>query len=186
MGCREFFEANATNQDSCKALQNESLETQIEWESQTASEHSPGPVVDDEQLVRYWLNPVHFDRQTGTLKPTAFDEACSFGLSVNRLKHVTIDEVRDLAQCRVNQSGQANPDQVPRELIGYSAFSAAEVRKVQTADPPPGRRAFGVYDTANPQDLSHADVCQIASKAQGAKSARMQMRQLANSRLKSF
>lgn len=186
MGCREFFNANVENRQICKALQKESLETQVKWESQTASEHSPMPVSDDELLVRYWIDPVHLDPQTGALKPTAFDEAAGFGLSVNRLKYVTLEDVRAVAQVRVDQWTQANSEKPPKKLIGYSSFSASEVRATQTATPFPGRRALGVYDTASSDDISHADVCQIAPDAQGGRSARYQMRELANGRMKRF
>lgn len=186
MGCREFFEAHAEDLQRCKTLQQQSLETQLEWEAETASSHSPGPIKNDETLIRYWLNPVHYDRQTGTLKATAFDDASNKGLSVNRLNHVSLEDIRDTAQVRVEAWIQANPDKIPRELIGYSDFSAGEARSVQVVEPPPSRRAFAVYDTANLQDKSHADVCQIVSTTQGGRSARSQMRQLTNERLKRF
>jgi hypothetical protein len=186
MNCREFFNGNVENTELCKVLQKEPLETQIEWESETASEHSPMPVSDDEQLVRYWINPIHFDVQTGILKPTAFDEATRYGLSVNRLKYVAIEDVRVVAQVRVDQWTHANSEKLARTLIGYSSFSASEVRATQTAAPLPLRRALGVYDTASLDDISHADVCQIAPDAQGGRSARFQMRELANSRMKRF
>lgn len=186
MGCREFFAAHAGNSDRCKALQEESLETQLDWERESASEHSPSPVQDQEDLIRYWLNPVHYDRQTGTLKATAFDDASNKGLSVNRADHVSIDELRVIAQARVDQWSNTNSAKAPRELIGYSVFSANEARSVQVGEPPSARRALGVYDTANAQDKSHADVCQIASNAQGGRSARIQMRNLVNERLKRF
>jgi len=186
MGCREFFDANAGNNDRCKALQQQPVEVQIAWELENASAHSPSPVLDEENLIRYWLNPVHYDSQTGTLKVTAFDDASNKGLSVNRGAHVTLEELKGIAQARVDEWIAHNAEKAPRQLIGYSVFAAAEARAVHVPIPPDSRRALAVYDTAKPDDASHADVCQIASNAQGGRSARLQMRNLVNERLQRF
>lgn len=152
-----------------------------------ASAHSPGPVADVEGLIRYWINPVHYDNDTGSLKPTAFDDASDKGLSVNRSKYMAVDKIREMAASRVTEWNQSNSSRPPRSLLGYSKFLASEIRKVVTSIPPaPDRRAFCVYDTAKPDDNSHADVCQVVSTKQGARSARSQMRELANRRLQYF
>ena len=148
MGCRDFFTENIENGDRCKELQNQPPSTQLTWEQEKASEHSPGPVQDKENLVRYWLNPVHFDPQTGAWKPTAFDDASNKGLSVNRLDHVTLSEVKTIAQGRVDNWIEANANKARRELIGYSVFSAGETRAIEVAGNNQSRRGLGVYDTA--------------------------------------
>lgn len=186
MGCREFFINESSNPDKCKALQKQLPEKKLEWESQSASEHSPGPVTDEENLIRHWLNPHHFDPQTGTLNPTAFDDASNKGLSVNRAGLVTLEEIQEVAQARIDEGAISNPTRAPRQLLGYSIFTAKEARSVYVTVPTPDTRAFGVYDTAKADDLSHADVCQIASNAQGGRSARVQMRKLVNERFKRF
>lgn len=77
----------------------------------------------------------------------------------------------------------AHPAGPHRSLYGYSEFAALEVREVSTSD---SQRAFAVYDTAKVDDASHADVCQIVSTKKGGRSARSQLRDLANERLKQF
>jgi hypothetical protein len=119
------------------------------------------------------------------LKATAFDNASSFGLSVNRLNHISIEEIHKMAADYVVQRTNGTPPK-PTALIGYSEFVAEEVRSVQVELPSPGSRAFGLYDTALRADISHADICQIAKNSQGGRSARAQMREIANARLKRF
>ena len=185
MGCREFFLEQSANKQRCKVLQTRTLETQLEWESESASEFSPKPVSDDEDLVRYWLNPVHFDTNTSGLKPTAFEDAANKGLSVNRLAYTSITEIRAMAHKRVEEWIKDHPQQFPRELIGYSVFGTNEVRDVKVPGPPP-RRALGVYDTAQSDDPSHSDVCELIGTAQGIRSVRSQMWRLLSGRLKRF
>ena len=179
MACRAFFEQHATS-DVSKELQKLDLATQLDWEAQTASRHSPGPVEDTEELTRHWLSPIHYDTQTAKLKPTAFDDAANKGLSTNRLAHCPLGEQHAAAAARVANHTRNNGAE--RSLIGYSIFKVAEARSILTAQPPP-RRALGVYDTALADNTAHADVCQIASNAQGGRSARTQMRELLNDRL---
>ena len=183
MGCREFFDANVENAKLCKDLQQLPIETQVAWESESASEYSPGPVLDDERLIRYWLNPTHYDPSTGLLAPTALNDMAGFGLSVNREKYMALEGVLQQAQDRVENFNSNFPDKPVRSLVGFSTFSTHEIRAVMTANPQTVRRATAVYDTAMRDDISHADICQIASDAQGARSARSQLRELANCRL---
>jgi hypothetical protein len=145
----------------------------LSWEKQTASPYSPGAIADGEQLCRYWINPVHYDEGTGKLKATAFEDAAHIGLSINRLPYTTLDQIRAIASDRVDQENHRRAGGPQRRLVGYSLFHASLPRSVQTND---GQRAFAVYDTANASDPSHGDVCQLVSNAQGARSARSQMR----------
>lgn len=182
--CRDFFEANVLNNDICKDLQKLSVEIQLAWESESASVHSPGPIENSEELIRYWLNPIHYDSIKRELKPTAFDEATRFGASVNRLKLITHSEVNVIAQRRVDDWNDNRGEKPPREVIGYSTFTASEVREIFSG--PDSRRALAAYDTALADDKSHGDVCQIATDAQGGKTARYHLRELSNKRLKNF
>lgn len=186
MGCREFFDENAYNDKLCKALQAETLETQISWESQLASNHSPMPVDDLEHVIRYWQTPHHYQHTTGLLKVTAFDDAAGFGLSINRLNFTTLEMVREQAQSRVDSWNKSNTEKPQRFLLGYSTMPVSEIRAVMTTSPFSVRRGLGVYDTAKPDDQSHADICQIASDAQGGRSARYLMRDRANKLFKQF
>ena len=119
------------------------------------------------------------------MKPTAFEDASDKGLSVNRMSYVGLEAVRVMAEARAQYWNAQFPSKVQRTLVGYSDFSAKEVRSILTAVPAP-HRALAIYDTAKPDYLSHADVCQIVSSGQGGRSARSQMRELANGRLTTF
>ena len=52
MPCRQFFDSNKENREYCKTLQERPEVEQIEWETLSASEYSPGVVENDEYLVR--------------------------------------------------------------------------------------------------------------------------------------
>ena len=185
MGCREFFRANSENKERCKALQNVLADIQIRWEAESASEFSPGPTQNGEILCRQVLNPIHFDPVNGTVKPTFFDDASDKGASVNRLYHTTIELLKDDAHLRVGKININPPSSGLRELIGYTAITADEVRAVFTTESPP-RRGLGVYDTAKHDDKSHADICQLVSGKHQGKSVRAQLFQIAKTRLVRF
>lgn len=184
MGCREFFQANAENKERCKALQAIPLTEQLAWEGETASEHSPAVVGHSEVLCRHVENPTHFDALNGTIKPNFFDDASNKGASVNRLSHTSIAAVQQCAQAKVDATNESPPLTGLRKLIGYTTITAAEVRAVFT--PTPSLRALGVYDTAKPDDPSHADICQLVSGRQQGKSVRAQLYQIAKNRLVRF
>lgn len=184
MGCREFFQANTENKDRCKALQEICPDIQVVWETESASEFSPGPASNDETLFRQVLNPHHFDKISGTIKPTFFDDASDKGASVNRLGHTTVEILRQRTQLRIDQFNVNPPATGARELIGYTTITVEEIRAV-IADTPP-RRALGVYDTAKREDWSHADICQLVSGKKLGKSVRAQLFQIAKTRLVRF
>ncbi len=181
MGCREFFQSNLENKEPCKLLQNLSSDKQLAWEAESASEYSPGPVSNSEELCRHVLNPVHFDLQNNTIKPSFFDDASGKGASVNRLFYTNIEQIRKAAQARVDMSNKNPPNSGLRKLIGYSSVTANEVREIFTGMPP--RRAMAVYDTAKSDDSSHADICQLVKTKVMEKSVRVQLYWLAKNRL---
>lgn len=160
MNCEEFFVAHKDDEEPIKLLQAIPHATLLEWEQQSASPHSPGVIEGQELLCRHLLNPVHIEPGTGNLKPTAFDDVSSIGLSVNRLQHRSLDQVLASAQARVDAINQNPPATGLRTLVGYAVLPVQDLRSLLT-DPPEPKRATGVYDTAKPDDVSHADVCQI-------------------------
>lgn len=172
--CLNFFESiKDRSGEKCKLLWNHPHETLLSWEDETASPHSPGPVANDEILIRHWVNPVHIDPDTGKLKPTAFGDLSNKGLSVNRLSFIELREIQEAAQRRVASYNEANPEKPQRSLVSYNSYMAGQVRAILDQ----GRyRALAVYDTANAQDYSHADVCVIDK--QNYRSARTQLRDL--------
>ena len=192
--CQKFFELHRFNSERCVALQAQDEATQILWESQRASRISPGVVKDDEILCRHWLNPIHWDSENNQLKPTAISDISRLGFSVNRLAYTDLAGVKEKAEDRVRQRNEridAGVDE-PRTLIGYSNFSASQVRTLTSEAS--GRRAVGVYDTATEanaekkikQDTSHADVCQLIGDKKEARRIRNDMWRIMNASLQSF
>jgi hypothetical protein len=184
MSCEDFFREHSDDLEKCKALQDLPLGDVLAWESESASPYSPGPVTDDETLVRQILSPVHWDESDNSLKPTAFDDASNKGLSVNRLKAIGAKELEARAERRVAEHNEAN------QLLGRQRsfkcllhLNCGEVRAIAANDESE-RRAFAVYDTASQEDPSHADICQIVKTRAEGRSARASLRDLANGFLK--
>lgn len=187
--CRDFFESNRGDKEVCKKLQVLPEAKQVSWELEPASAHSPGVVANDEQLCRQVLDPTHFDSVSGTIKPTFFDDASDKGASCHRLGFASPDSVRAMTVARAEAMNVNPPATGPRTAIGYTTFGAEEVRSIRTAPLTPaqeGRRGAAVYDTALPEDVSHADVCQLVAGRQEGKSVRAQLWKLAKDRLVRF
>lgn len=185
MNCREFFEANSDDLQYCKTLQQHSETTQISWEGQSASQHSCSPVGDNELLARQVVDPTHFDKVTGTIKPTFFEDASSKGASCHRLTCINIEDVQKITEARVTLANQNPPPTGLREAIGFTLISACEVRSIRTSGAE-SRRGAAVYDTAKKDDSSHADICQLVSGKKEGKSVRAQLFLLTKDRLKRF
>lgn len=182
MGCIEFFLENAETKEVCKLLQEKSHDEILAWETETASEFSPGPVLDEEILQRQIISPIHFDHATQKLTAMAFDDASGKGLSVNRTDYDDETLLTDAGIARVEQYNLNNDRQ--REFWGLISLISSEVRAitVPTPDPAPDTapiRGFAIYDTANETSKSHADICQIVKKAQG-RSVRSKLLDLGN------
>jgi hypothetical protein len=182
MNCIEFFSQNSTNIQKCKLLQDIQEDTLLTWELETASEHSPCPVKDTEYLYRQIISPIHYDEETNTLTPTAFDDASNKGLSVNRESYATEEQISCMAYERVNSFNISNPDKPQRTFSGIVRFFCNDVRQItikMQQDLYP-IRGFCVYDTALEYDESHSDICQIVKNKAHGRSARSKLRDLAN------
>lgn len=184
MICRDFFEANKGSKELCTALQKVPLDDQLAWEGESASPHSLGPIEDDEVFCRQVVDPTHFDKVSGTIKPNFLDDASHKGASGHRLKHTTVRTLREISEARVAKANEDPPPTGLRESIGYATVTAAEVRCVFTE--PLLRRALGIYDTGREDDRSHADICQLVSGKQQGKSIRAQLFKIAKDRLVRF
>ena len=182
MNCIEFFTQNSSNKDKCKLLQKEPQDKLLAWELETASKYSPGPVSNAELLHRQIISPIHFDEETNSFTPMAFDDASDKGLSVNREPYITEEQISCMARARVDSFNISNPDKKERSFSGIVHFLCNDVRQitVNTAQGLSPIRGFCVYDTALEDDKSHSDICQIVSKGDG-RSARSKLRDLANS-----
>jgi hypothetical protein len=172
--CLNFFESVAQSKDKAGDLQKTG--NAIQWESLTASVHSPGPIQNKEILLRLVINPLHIDPADGSIKPSLVSDVKDKGASCQRLGYGTEDEAIQAGRTLATSKNAAAPDKPPRSVYGTVKFSVSEIRALVVAS---NSRAFGVFDTALPTNGSHADIFQLVNSPQEARSARLQLFQLA-------
>lgn len=177
--CQEFFKTLDTECDSrgsgasrgSRLRQERTGESQaarikrlIDWESQTASPHSPGPVESDELLRMAILQGR--DVADGAPYRGMFRPLVDIGLSADRLKAATSEECE--TRFRVLARGKNKP------LYGFVDLSVSHLRSIECdrdanvgKDPndsqsilnakAPKARAIAVYDTATCQNIAHSE-----------------------------
>jgi hypothetical protein len=171
MTCREFFELHSGNREKVKELQKLPEKTLI-WETESASEHSPGPVKNDEVLCRQVMQPLHVDLESKTLRPTAFEDAANKGLSIERIQFRSVEEIMASGVERIAARANAASGARNESLFALAKLNASRVRAIVAGD---GKRAFGIYDTALPENRAHGDVCQLLGGKQIGRSIRSQL-----------
>ena len=119
-----------------------------------STDYSPGPVSNEEILIRHIFSPAHFDAGTGTLKPQAFSDVWGIGLSVTRGAHVLPEDFRSLTLQLLGVKKKRNPRNA---LVGVLLISVDTVRGMHF-DAALGRMLC-VYDTGTKSNPAHADVC---------------------------
>lgn len=175
MGCREFFDANRGNPQKCKLLQEIAPGVLLQWEQESASEFSPGIVLDEEILYQQIVDPTHIAPSGEGLKPVAFQDSSNKGLSVNRVIHSTVQILIQRGIERAEKFNLENPMRPAKTLWGFAKFKTERVRQIIAEYV--GQRAFYVYDTGNPDDPSHADICQcVKDVKQAAKETKQAVR----------
>jgi hypothetical protein len=176
--CQTFFEQTAQTKNRAELLQQSGHA--IAWEALSASPHSPGPVSNPEHLIRLVVNPIHVDTSDGSIKPSLISDVKDKGASTQRLAHITEEEAINAGRAHTTAKNTSAPDNQQRRICGTVKLSVQEVRDLVVASK---TRAFGVYDTALPTNPSHADIFQLVSgNGQEARSARLQLFDLANKR----
>lgn len=124
-----------------------------ECEGCSASPHSPGPVSGNETLVRKHFIPVHFCEEDGKCTHDAYADVYRRGLSVNRKRHTTGEEIIRRAEQAVSESMR----QGKSTKVDY-VLATSKWRNLSNYRFSDGSRFFCVYDTATEHDHSHADV----------------------------
>ncbi|MBP0018952.1 MAG: hypothetical protein J7647_15565 [Cyanobacteria bacterium SBLK] len=166
MNCSDILTAPS----KCKFVQTNDPECNCETVS--VSSYSPKIVGDEERLIRQIYSPIHIDEETGTIKPLAFDDVENKGMSVNRQAYCSKEELFEKVQYKLNLDKQRGKT---RTFFGAIFAICSDIRSIKTDD---NRRAFCVYDTANQNNVSHADICQaIAGRVQRSQ-IRAQLRQV--------
>lgn len=173
--CLAFFEKHKdSGGNKVRALQQEP--TALGWEKFPASCHSPGVVQPEESILRLAFQPLHIDPETRTLKPSAVSDVKDKGFSVDRLKYVSREGSIESGKAHAEKAMTLH-GRTPRELRAVSTLEVAAVRSLMVN----GLRAFGVYDTAQDDNMAHADVCQLVPEGQAGRSARSQLLELCDS-----
>ncbi|EKM6438478.1 hypothetical protein PU783_000611 [Cronobacter sakazakii] len=148
----------ATSKEKCKHLAAQPI-LALELEKIQVSEHSPSLVLDDENIARQIFSPIHYDNDNGSIKPSAFDDVSSKGMSVNREQYITSEEIHCAAlkkeyadnERSLSTGGQA------RSYIGFASASVKDIRSFIDEQ----QRVFAVYDSSLVDFIPHADVCMI-------------------------
>jgi hypothetical protein len=125
-------------------------------------------------LIRLVFQPLHIDKESDQLKPTALSDAKDKGLSVDRARY---RRVEDSLAAGVEQATKANEaGRTHRVVAGTFRLSAGVVRQIRIET----TQAFSVYDTALELNDAHADVCQAVAGDRAWRSMRAQLLELAD------
>jgi hypothetical protein len=140
-----------TYNDGAKRVENIARESvDCACENGRFSFASPGPVLNGETLVRFLWSPLNFDKK-GSIKNNVFGHVFTHGCSVQREQHSTSkDAIGALRTLKGEKTDFA--------FRGVIEFKASDVRRlISTGIVNP--RLFCVYDTAEPNNPGHAEVC---------------------------
>lgn len=122
-------------------------------ENHKVSKNSECKVEDAEEIARCIFHPHHFDDK-GNLCEKFIADAHTIGASVSRGNYADNDKIE--CGCKSIQQLDIERDKrKPRVARGFLVANVGEIRGLRDNQ---GRRLFGVYDTARPGHLEHADI----------------------------
>lgn len=174
MHCTEFFE-NPDRANKSELLLHMHEHQLIQWEQQNASSISPGTVEDDETLYHQILDPTNLDDAGTGLSPGSFWAIAKLGMSTNRIKHSTLEDLVQRGQRRAQEHNDRYPNNPrPRKFWGFVSIPVSQVRNVRHE----ATRALYVFDTATKNNLSHADIFQGAVDNKQTRKIAMQLYEL--------
>jgi hypothetical protein len=116
-------------------------------EQVSVSDLSPGPVRDEEVIASAVTSRNYVSG--GKILPTIFDQRIGDGLSVDRVRYSDKAAFDRRAEALVEGS-------LKKEYLGAICLSVTRIRQVTDS----GRRCFAVYDTAENDYVSHAEIAQ--------------------------
>ena len=166
-----FFNDETLSKNKCEHL-SKKQDIALRWEDSQSSVYSSEVVKDEEEIARLILSPIHIDKDTGDILPTAYDDVFNKGLSVNRLSmHESYSSIHQMGKEKEARDIERDP---LRKYLGFTIANVEEIRrcKIETV------REFAVYDTALELVPCHADVCAInkSDKTLPPKAAKKQSR----------
>lgn len=153
VSCREL--ERLYGHSKCKCAQYRKHFSKGECERQSVSKYSPGPVRDDEILVRLCLPRQIED---GRIDLPSLAGTDGRGASVIRRAYVSPKELVLKREVFAGKHGMAADD------VRLAKVLCRKVRDIEWA----GRQGFNIYDTAGETDLSHGDICRSAYVVKGA------------------
>lgn len=149
-------------------------DTERTCEGIQVSEFSPGLIRGEEILARSVVDPDH--HQGGELHESLFNDMFKFGMSCIRLDYESKDEIhargKDRIRGRFTKKGEA------KKYVGYVSLSVEFLRNLDLD------RGVRVYDTAENDFRSHADVVASPVKTKDGKTHPKALKEL-RKRLKS-
>jgi len=154
--CVAFFDANRDNKDKVKALHK--VPERHGWEKLTASMFSPGPVQDEEQILRIGYAPNMVDAD-GKLTPLGLQDVMNKGFSTDRRSYADEAEVWNRGVASAAAWNELNPLKPQRSV---KTLHMAPVDQTRALRCPADAQAFGVYDTGLEKNSAHADVCLLS------------------------
>jgi hypothetical protein len=161
--CREFFErldeecqarkVNSIRGPRLREMGDDRRQRLIEWESETASRFSPGPVANNEKIRKALFQGKEI--VDGILHRNAFLSLDGVGFSADRTSYTTDDE------CKTRFANMASAD---HPLYGHidvvvAGLRAKQCKKDENAE---NERAIAVYDTGIQENVAHAEAFMIA------------------------
>lgn len=132
------------------------------------SKHSPKPVAASEVISRFVFSPMHLTKK-GELNPSFFSHAMSKGCSVQRDSLATDDELVSFTREFLSRKDEY-------AWVAVAATTSDALRRLENTET--GKRTVCVYDTAEPNNPAHAEICrtQHIQEADAAELRRSLMR----------
>ena len=168
MDCKKI----ASQSRKCEAYR--SLAEDCICEKESVSKYSSGSVQDEEYLIKIY-SPIHVDEETGRLKPLAFEDSSTHGMSVNRKSHISKKDLEE----KIAQKLKIDENRgKKRTCKGAAIAKCSDIRTLMQKGEDLEIRLFCVYDTATKKDKSHADICQAVSGRKAGSRARRKLQKV--------
>lgn len=120
------------------------------------SEHSTGPVLDHEVLIRVLISPQHMHKKRAEPLPASISNAELSGMSVFREALATDPQIRQVAEGLVTQA--RHNGNTKAGVFGVLRFTCDAPR--QLLIPSEEQPGYGVYDTGLKDNPSHSEIFQ--------------------------
>ncbi len=140
-------------------------------ELQTTSPYSPGTIKNEEQLTRFIFSPVHVNSKNGKVKPSAFSHISSMGCSVQREDVASTNELNNWLHSYLTKNNN-------HQWMGTLTSFTKTVREINPNNSE--NRVIAVYDTAEPNNLAHAELFQTEHVIEDADSIELRAELLKN------